>query len=273
MGILDIYGFEIFEKNSFEQLCINYCNEKLQQLFIELTLRTEQDEYRREGIEWEPVTYFDNKIICDLVEDKHAKGNADAKSTTYRLLSILVKVKLIDRSESILKGIKQKLKTWTIREIFFKIWTGIISILNEECQLPETNDLTFLSKMNVMLADHPHYLSHVKVDNKVKKTIQRDQFRLRHYAGEVTYSVQGFVEKNNDLLFRDLKECIIVSTKPITKDVNSNTQLIIIFIYSMVFFKNRIAVFFNGVGQQKTSRDGRITIQVEFGPLIKAAHQ
>jgi len=76
-----------------------------------------------------------------------------------------------------------------------------------------------------MLADHPHYLSHVKVDNKVKKTIQRDQFRLRHYAGEVTYSVQGFVEKNNDLLFRDLKECIIVSTKPITKDLFSSTEL------------------------------------------------
>ena len=55
----------------FEQFCINYCNEKLQQLFIELTLRSEQDEYRREGIEWEQVDYFDNKIICDLVEEKH----------------------------------------------------------------------------------------------------------------------------------------------------------------------------------------------------------
>ena len=71
LGILDIYGFEIFPSNSFEQLCINYCNEKLQQLFIELTMKSEQDEYRREGIEWVPVTYFDNKIICDLIEEKH----------------------------------------------------------------------------------------------------------------------------------------------------------------------------------------------------------
>lgn len=55
----------------FEQFCINYCNEKLQQIFIELTLRSEQDEYMREGIEWEKVDYFDNKIICDLVEEKH----------------------------------------------------------------------------------------------------------------------------------------------------------------------------------------------------------
>lgn len=70
MGILDIYGFEIFEKNSFEQFCINYCNEKLHQLFIELTLKSEQEEYQREEIDWQPITYFDNKPICSLIESK-----------------------------------------------------------------------------------------------------------------------------------------------------------------------------------------------------------
>ena len=55
----------------FEQFCINYCNEKLQQVFIELTLKSEQEEYLAEGIAWVPVEYFNNKIICDMIEMKH----------------------------------------------------------------------------------------------------------------------------------------------------------------------------------------------------------
>lgn len=71
IGLLDIYGFEILKLNSFEQLCINYTNERLQQLFIELTLKSEQEKYKREEIRWESVDFFDNKIICDLIEEKH----------------------------------------------------------------------------------------------------------------------------------------------------------------------------------------------------------
>jgi len=68
IGVLDIFGFEILGKNGFEQLCINYTNEKLHQLFIEQTLRGEQQVYKDEGIKWEPVAFFDNKPIIDLVE-------------------------------------------------------------------------------------------------------------------------------------------------------------------------------------------------------------
>ena len=70
LGILDIYGFEIFDVNGFEQLCINYVNEKLQQIFINLTLKEEQEEYAREQIKWEPIDFFNNKICCDLIESK-----------------------------------------------------------------------------------------------------------------------------------------------------------------------------------------------------------
>ena len=70
IGILDIFGFEIFEHNSFEQLCINFVNERLQQIFIELTLKTEQEEYRAEGIPWTDIPYNDNKPVCELIEGR-----------------------------------------------------------------------------------------------------------------------------------------------------------------------------------------------------------
>jgi len=74
IGVLDIYGFEIFQKNGFEQFCINFVNEKLQQIFIELTLKAEQEEYVEEGIEWQPIQYFNNKVVCDLIESKSPVG-------------------------------------------------------------------------------------------------------------------------------------------------------------------------------------------------------
>ncbi|CAF3756697.1 unnamed protein product [Rotaria magnacalcarata] len=74
IGILDIYGFEIFDRNSFEQFCINFVNEKLQQIFIELTLKKEQEEYKRENIQWIPVTFFNNIVVCDLFEAKQPPG-------------------------------------------------------------------------------------------------------------------------------------------------------------------------------------------------------
>uniref|UniRef100_A0A8B9JJ30 Osteoclast-stimulating factor 1 n=1 Tax=Astyanax mexicanus TaxID=7994 RepID=A0A8B9JJ30_ASTMX len=75
IGVLDIYGFEIFQKNGFEQFCINFVNEKLQQIFIELTLKAEQDEYVQEGIRWTTIEYFNNKIVCDLIESKIVSPN------------------------------------------------------------------------------------------------------------------------------------------------------------------------------------------------------
>jgi myosin-1 len=74
LGVLDIYGFEIFQNNGFEQFCINYVNEKLQQYFIELTLKAEQEEYSAEGIQWTPIKFFNNKIVCDLIEAKSPPG-------------------------------------------------------------------------------------------------------------------------------------------------------------------------------------------------------
>eukprot|EP00118_Oscarella_pearsei_P025055 m.307394 g.307394 ORF g.307394 m.307394 type:complete len:1004 (+) comp42235_c0_seq1:121-3132(+) len=168
IGVLDIYGFEVFQINSFEQLCINFCNEKLQQLFTELVLKREQSEYSSEGIDWKHIDYFNNQIICDLVE---AQPN------------------------------------------------GIIAILDEECLVPgDQHDAAFLTHLNKKLAKHDHFISMETNPNAKELNRERD-FQIKHYAGAVTYSVQGFIVKNKDTLYQDLKRLLYQCDMPVLKDM------------------------------------------------------
>ncbi|KAF2118272.1 P-loop containing nucleoside triphosphate hydrolase protein [Lophiotrema nucula] len=145
IGILDIYGFEIFERNSFEQLCINYVNEKLQQIFIQLTLKAEQEEYEREQIKWTPIKYFDNKVVCDLIEEKRP--------------------------------------------------AGVFATLNDACATahadPAAADQTFVQRLNA-LSSNPNFQP------------RQGQFVIKHYAGDVSYAVEGMTDKNKDQLLKDL---------------------------------------------------------------------
>ncbi|XP_035859966.1 unconventional myosin-Ib isoform X6 [Sander lucioperca] len=173
MGVLDIYGFEIFEDgdNSFEQFIINYCNEKLQQIFIELTLREEQEEYVREGIEWTNIEYFNNAIICDLIENHQ---------------------------------------------------NGILAMLDEECLRPGTvTDETFLDKLNTICAEHQHFESRLSKNSKflTDHSLPHNCFRIQHYAGKVLYRAEGFVDKNNDLLYRDLSQAMYKANHSLIKQL------------------------------------------------------
>ncbi|KAG8446971.1 hypothetical protein GDO86_014423 [Hymenochirus boettgeri] len=166
IGVLDIYGFEIFDNNSFEQFCINYCNEKLQQLFIQLVLTQEQEEYQREGIPWNHIDYFDNQIIVDLVEQQHR---------------------------------------------------GIISLLDDACMnVGKVTDSMFLDALNKQLGKHAHYSSRKVCATDKALEYDRD-FRIRHYAGDVVYSVIGFIDKNKDTLFQDFKRLMFNSSNPVLK--------------------------------------------------------
>ncbi|CAI0375856.1 unnamed protein product [Linum tenue] len=141
INILDIYGFESFKKNSFEQFCINYANERLQQHFNRHLLKLEQEEYEEDGIDWTKVDFEDNQECLDLFEKKPL---------------------------------------------------GLLSLLDEESNFPNATDLTLVNKLNKHLNINPFF-----------KGQRGRAFGVRHYAGEVVYDTNGFLEKNRDPLHSD----------------------------------------------------------------------
>ena len=146
IGVLDIFGFEVFQKNSFEQLCINYCNERLQTFFNDVIFQSEQTVYLEEGIDCEGITFQDN-IGC---------------------------VKLIDARNPV----------------------GIFSTLDEEGVLSRPSDTKFVNRM------HSQYDENKATKNSYYSRNRRkpEEFGVKHFAGEVIYNSEGFMEKNKDAL-------------------------------------------------------------------------
>ncbi|GBG24967.1 Myosin-1 [Hondaea fermentalgiana] len=169
IGILDIYGFEIFKENGFEQLCINYVNEQLQQIFISLTIRGEQELYRQEGLPWREIKYFDNKTVVELIEGRNPPG--------------------------------------------------IFRVLDDTCRSlhavdSDTADTKFIEKLSMSaVASHPH----LRILSSTSAFTAG--FTIKHYAGDVTYSVKDMAFKNMDNLFHSLVNCMKTSTNPFVRNL------------------------------------------------------
>ncbi|KAJ1813956.1 Myosin type-2 heavy chain 1, partial [Coemansia sp. RSA 2598] len=161
IGVLDIYGFEHFEHNSFEQFCINYANEKLQQNFNRHVFKLEQEEYQREQLaNWTFVDFQDNQPCIDLIEGK----------------------------------------------------LGVLALLDEESRLQQGSDRTFAEKL------YKQFAVPGRVDPKTPAAFFRkprfgaDAFTIRHYAHDVEYEAEGFIEKNKDTVPDEIQNVLRAST-------------------------------------------------------------
>ncbi|UJR09223.1 hypothetical protein I4U23_013470 [Adineta vaga] len=149
LGILDIFGFENFQRNSFEQLCINYANENLQQFFVHHIFKLEQEEYDNENINWQHISFEDNQRILDLIASKSM---------------------------------------------------NIIALIDEESRFPKGTDRSLCDKLHV---------NHSKNENFIpRKTDNIFSFGIRHFAGNVYYDCENFLEKNRDTFSQDLMKLL-----------------------------------------------------------------
>ncbi|KAI3887201.1 hypothetical protein MKW92_013040 [Papaver armeniacum] len=151
IGVLDIYGFESFKTNSFEQFCINFTNEKLQQHFNQHVFKMEQEEYTKEEIDWSYIEFVDNQDVLDLIEKKPG---------------------------------------------------GIIALLDEACMFPKSTHETFCQKLYQTFKVHKRF---------IKPKLSRTNFTLAHYAGEVLYAADQFLDKNKDYVVPEHQDLLCTS--------------------------------------------------------------
>jgi myosin heavy subunit len=162
IGLLDIFGFEIFAVNKFEQLCINYTNEKLQNLFNHHMFELELQEYEMEEVDIAQISFQDNNKTVALFEMKK---------------------------------------------------TGLFDMLDDEMVVPRATDLTYLERLTrEMMGKHEAF-------DRGKS--MHDGFVVKHYAHNVKYSVDGFIQKNSDLLTEDITSCLSSSASPFIVDLLS----------------------------------------------------
>ncbi|GAB4836037.1 hypothetical protein Ancab_000954 [Ancistrocladus abbreviatus] len=154
IGVLDIYGFESFKHNIFEQFSINFMNEKLRQHFNQHVFKMEQEEYTKEEIKWSYIEFVDNQDVLDLIEKKTG---------------------------------------------------GIIALLDEACMFLKSTPETFMSMLYQIYKSHKRLL---------KPKLSRTDFIISHYAGEVLYQSDQFLDKNKDYVVPEHQDLLSASKCP-----------------------------------------------------------
>ncbi|KAM3143737.1 hypothetical protein pb186bvf_004233 [Paramecium bursaria] len=178
IGLLDIFGFEIFEEqgvqtNTFEQLNINFTNERLQEHFNKNVIVSEQIIYEEEGIDWNQIPFPDNTPIIKLIENQvFLKLNDACKSN--------------QNDEKLLQMIKKDQKD-----------PKSITDLKDQFYYLVTSD--FINNQLVQAKISPSIKQNIKAyrENQL-------WFGIQHYAGTVIYQITGFVDKNQDKVNSDI---------------------------------------------------------------------
>uniref|UniRef100_A0A663NDQ8 Myosin VB n=1 Tax=Athene cunicularia TaxID=194338 RepID=A0A663NDQ8_ATHCN len=193
IGVLDIYGFETFEVNSFEQFCINYANEKLQQQFNLHVFKLEQEEYMKEGIPWTLIDFYDNQPCIDLIEAK---------------LGIL---DLLDEECKVPKGTDQN---W-VQKLYNQ------HTRSQHFQKPRTSNTSFII---LHFADKVKYESEGFLE-KNRDTVYEEQINILK-ASKVKYQMVAslFQDENNAAPSTSIRKgtakLSIRSTRPAIKSAN-----------------------------------------------------
>lgn len=158
VGILDIFGFEVFKKNGMDQLCINFANEKLQKLFNDHIFKRERAIYESEGIPEEVIPpYRDNSPCCDLIEKTHKT----------------------------MVGVFPSLDEKSNTDCNDETWCGqVLKRFGRGDRAPKTCKSLKVHKCGRYIQG--------------RKGAGNDYFIIRHFAGNVKYHVKGWLEKNND---------------------------------------------------------------------------
>ncbi|CAH0484824.1 unnamed protein product [Peronospora farinosa] len=213
ISILDIFGFESLNCNGFEQLCINYANERLQAQFNEFVFVREQQVYIAEEIDWRNISYPSNAACLALFDDKSSG-----------LFSLL------DQECLMPKGSNQALSTK-----FYRYHGGDGSPdstgLLRQPQLAQSTLPLLMSSFSKYLKKAGSHEELVQQDTK-KHTFSASkmervnhQFVVHHFAGRVCYNVERFVEKNTDALPADASSILSTSSNEVVVAIGANDNV------------------------------------------------